>query len=440
MKYYVFNVGNINNMYHIQLRKNQLEKYKIPYTFLFIGKRSSDYEVDVSHDLFSEDPKYFDVVLKDFDKKDFDFVIKVDLSRFINFRVLERILKKFPKDGIYEDETFSIFGGNLKGDIDTSEFLVYCDDRKYVELVKKVDNISQEEISIIKYRPRLNLNNKKRKIPYIFFQTSETSLLHYTLSEQIKDCVKRNSNYEYHFFDDTDSRNFIAENFPLDVLNTFDNLIPGAYKADLFRYCYLFINGGFYVDINKTLEVTLDELIDYNYDYDFISVIDRYNDKDKQFGIYQAIIASSPNSELMKVCIEKIVYNVKNNFYGINALHPTGPILLGSEFQKIYGFKTNQPGIYSNYNVVIKFLKNSENGNYTFDHRNKVITNTNQYVKTIQNKLWKKNTAKDHYSVMYSNRKIYRNQVIYESHLKYFLIFYLIAIMTFFAIYIRLRK
>jgi mannosyltransferase OCH1-like enzyme len=231
----------------------------------------------------------------------------------------------------------------------------------------------------------------------------------------------------------------------LDVLNTFDNLIPGAYKADLFRYCYLFINGGFYVDINKTLEVTLDELIDYNYDYDFISVIDRYNDKDKQFGIYQAIIASSPNSELMKLCIERIVYNVKNNFYGINALHPTGPILLGSEFQKIYGFKTNQPGIYSNYNVFIKFLKNSENGNYTFDHHNKVITKTNQYVKTIQNKLWKKNTAKDHYSVMYSNRKIYRNQVIYEkSHLKYFLIFflifYLIAIMTFFAIYIRLRK
>ena len=370
MKYYVFNVGNINNMYHIQLRKNQLEKYKIPYTFLFTGKRSSDYEVDVSHDLFSEDPNYFDTVLKDFDRNDFDFVIKADLSRFINFRVLERILKEFPKEGIYEDENISIFGGNLKSYIDTSEILVYCDDPKYVELVKKVDNISQEEISIIKYRPRLNLNNKKRKIPYIFFQTAETSLLHYTLSEQIKDCIKRNSNYEYYFFDDTDSRNFIAENFPLDVLNTFDNLIPGAYKADLFRYCYLFIKGGFYVDINKTLQVTLDELIDQNYDYDFISVIDRYNDKNKTFGIFQAIIASCPNSELIKACIERIVYNVKTNFYGINSLHPTGPVLLGSEFQKIYGFKTNEPGIYSNYNVIIKLLKNSENGNYTFDHHN----------------------------------------------------------------------
>ena len=437
MKYYVFNIGNINNIQYIQLRKKQLEKYKIPYTFLFTGKGSSEYEVDISHDLFTEDPN---MVLKDFDKKDFDFIIKVDFSRFINFRVLERILKEFPKDGIYEDEIFSIIGGKSKNNIDTSNFLENCNDvRKYIELIKNVDNISEDEISIIKYRPRLQLNNKKRKIPYIFFQTAETSLLHYTLSEKIGDCVKRNSNYEYYFFDDDDSRKFIAENFSVDVLITFDNLIPGAYKADLFRYCYLFIHGGFYVDINKTLEVTLDEIIDQNYDYDFISVIDRYNDKNKTFGIFQAIIASTPNSELMKSCIERIVYNVKNNFYGINALHPTGPILLGYEFKKVYGFNPTDPGIYSNYNSVIKLLKNSDNGKYTFDHHNKVITKTNEYIKNTQNKLWKKNTKKDHYSYLYSNRNIYTNQVIFENSLiKYFLIFYLVI--SFFVIYFSLRK
>ena len=45
------------------------------------------------------------------------------------------------------------------------------------------------------------------------------------------------------FFDDNDSREFIAKNFPEEVLNAFDELTPGAYKSDLFRYCFMYIMG-----------------------------------------------------------------------------------------------------------------------------------------------------------------------------------------------------
>ena len=47
--------------------------------------------------------------------------------------------------------------------------------------------------------------------------------------------------FEHHLFDDDDCREFIKNNFPEVVLEAFDNLIPGAYKADLFRLCILFI-------------------------------------------------------------------------------------------------------------------------------------------------------------------------------------------------------
>ena len=42
---------------------------------------------------------------------------------------------------------------------------------------------------------------------------------------------------------------FIKNNYPVDVLEAFNKLIPGAYKADLWRYCVLYKLGGIYLDI-----------------------------------------------------------------------------------------------------------------------------------------------------------------------------------------------
>ena len=44
-------------------------------------------------------------------------------------------------------------------------------------------------------------------------------------------------------------RDFIAKHFSEEVVYTFDKLKPGAYKADLWRYCVMYITGGIYLDI-----------------------------------------------------------------------------------------------------------------------------------------------------------------------------------------------
>ena len=44
-------------------------------------------------------------------------------------------------------------------------------------------------------------------------------------------------------------REFIKNNFDLDILNAYDILKPGAFKADLWRCCILYIYGGIYLDI-----------------------------------------------------------------------------------------------------------------------------------------------------------------------------------------------
>ena len=90
----------------------------------------------------------------------------------------------------------------------------------------------------------------ERKIPRYIFQTMETSLIPleiYTNCQQ--QWILSNPNYSYFFFDSLDRKNFIKDNFPSYVFKMYNKLIPGAYKADLWRYCVLYKYGGCYIDV-----------------------------------------------------------------------------------------------------------------------------------------------------------------------------------------------
>jgi mannosyltransferase OCH1-like enzyme len=69
------------------------------------------------------------------------------------------------------------------------------------------------------------------------------------------------SGWEYKFYSDAQAVDFLSIHFPPEVLEAYNALIPGAFKADLFRYCVLLIHGGFYADIDIQLETSLDSAI-----------------------------------------------------------------------------------------------------------------------------------------------------------------------------------
>ena len=73
-------------------------------------------------------------------------------------------------------------------------------------------------------------------IPLNIFQTWKTKELPPKMQEIVNKLKKQNPEFKHYLFDDNDCRNFIKKHFNKDVLQAFDNLIPGAYKADLFRY------------------------------------------------------------------------------------------------------------------------------------------------------------------------------------------------------------
>ena len=161
----------------------------------------------------------------------------------------------------------------------------------------------------------------KQLIPKKIIQTYESNLYHNIFHyNAVQTFIDLNPEYEYIFFNDNDCLNYIKKNFPNDVIQAYESLIPKAYKADLFRYCYIYKEGGCYFDNKYILRKPLHELIHINDKNVFC--LDRYSDL-----MFNSIIISISGQDYLKNIIDNIVLNVKNKFYGETPLHPTGPKL-----------------------------------------------------------------------------------------------------------------
>jgi mannosyltransferase OCH1-like enzyme len=161
-------------------------------------------------------------------------------------------------------------------------------------------------------------------IPLNIFQTWHTKNLPPLMKHNVDYIQKLNPAFTYRLFDDNDCYNFIKEHFPSDVLEAFNKLIPGAYKADLWRYCVLYKLGGIYLDI-KYRPVK---------GFKFINLTEKEHwvlDTDGS-GIYNALIVCKPGNQILLRAINQIVQNVKTKYYGGSCLDPTGPKLLSRYF------------------------------------------------------------------------------------------------------------
>lgn len=201
------------------------------------------------------------------------------------------------------------------------------------------------------------LIKQQRPIPFIIHQTWMTKELPTKMKECVEKLKKENPEFEHRLYDDEECRVFIKDNFDSDVLSAYDSLIPGAYKADLFRYCVLYIDGGIYMDIkfkcknNFKLKKLMDKehfvLDSYTLDTSLkgienIEKSNYYNKswQDGKIGIYNAFICVKPKNRIIKKCIHKVVENVKNKYYGYSSLYPTGPGMMSQivsidEYRKI---------------------------------------------------------------------------------------------------------
>jgi mannosyltransferase OCH1-like enzyme len=164
------------------------------------------------------------------------------------------------------------------------------------------------------------------QIPANIFQTWHTKMLPPNMFKAIMTIKQLNPGFKYYLFDDNDCREFIKTNFDSKILYAYDHLIPGAYKADLWRYCILYKYGGIYLDI---------KYIPCN-NFKFINFLKKEHwvlDVNK-VGIYNAFMVCKPGNDILMKAMNQIIDNVNNKFYGSSWLEPTGPKLLAKYFTK----------------------------------------------------------------------------------------------------------
>lgn len=172
-------------------------------------------------------------------------------------------------------------------------------------------------------------------IPRTIVQTSRSSLTNYKLFSACMSFVDHNPEFDYVFMDDDDVSCFVKENCAGPATDTFEALVPGAYKADLFRYMYLYKNGGFYFDCKMICKAPIADM--------FFGAGDKIVFcKDRPFqSLYNAVLFAEPNHKLIASAITEsfkritIYCNAKENprsentclcKYGVYGL--TGPKLL----------------------------------------------------------------------------------------------------------------
>lgn len=166
----------------------------------------------------------------------------------------------------------------------------------------------------------------EQEIPRIIYQTMKSRKVPASMKKAIDTWIDLNPEYEYQYFDDQRCREFIRVNFDTRVLNAYDTLVPGAFKADLWRYCILYLQGGVYVDVDMVAILPLKEIIEP--DDEFISV----RDHDPN-AIFNAFIACKPQHPFLKEMIDYVVNSVETRYYGRSCLDPTGPLGFGKVLQ-----------------------------------------------------------------------------------------------------------
>lgn len=176
---------------------------------------------------------------------------------------------------------------------------------------------------------------RKVGIPKTIIRTGEPELhdLHPDVADMYARTEQNNPGYSTMYFSKHQRRLFLCANFDRRVVRAYDKLIPGAYRADLFRYCAVYALGGIYVDFSTQFLVSIDSLVDCT-NNTLVLCHDRPFKSHRQ--MFNAIFAAHPKHPLLKMCIDRVVYNTENNFYGRNSLHPTGPLLLREVFDQFY--------------------------------------------------------------------------------------------------------
>ena len=131
------------------------------------------------------------------------------------------------------------------------------------------------------------------------------------------------------YFNNEDASLYLKQNFGDEVQDAFEKINVGAFKADMFRLCWIYNEGGIYADCDSVC--LIDDIDSWVGKYPEIDLILTRDDPTNPENFYQGFIYSRKrHNPFIQKCIQKIVSNVHNYKKGTRyeMFDFTGPGLL----------------------------------------------------------------------------------------------------------------
>ena len=190
--------------------------------------------------------------------------------------------------------------------------------------------------------------------------------------------------HEIRYFDHDDCDRFVGLHFP-QLAPHYRNLIPGAFRADVWRLMALYTHGGVYADLAARFAAPMSAL--FRPSDRLVVCVDTPTDSS---GICNGLIAARPNSPALRFAIEHIVRTrLEPRDAGSYSLDITGPKALGRAMSLFFRGADDGaafvPGDYGTHRVL-----NYENPRVV-DERGGVVVRTFKF--------------EGYYDAMYASRK-----------------------------------
>lgn len=236
-------------------------------------------------------------------------------------------------------------------------------------------------------------------IPPIIFQCWKTTEVSMEMGQALQ-TFKNQPGYQHFFFSDKQCYEQILTDYGKRHADAFALLVPGAFKADFWRYLVLYKYGGIYSDAKASLLVNLDDIIRPQDELILVRDV-------PASCLLNAFIACKPGHPVLKIAIDRCLHNIENRLYGVDPLDATACHLLGRAFCEWKGQPDDTCILDAGQDSTMQMLKRSPCGKF-------IVNSEGQHLlKKEYESYYKKDVDVSlHYPILWYNKVIYYDQLI----------------------------
>ena len=180
---------------------------------------------------------------------------------------------------------------------------------------------------------------KHKRIPRVVFKTGPLPKSHEFVAPLLTAIRRLNPHIQVRYYNDSEARQYFGSRCGTYALKAYDSLVSGSIRADLFRYCALWSEGGIYSDLSHEFQVPIGDLVDFERD-ELVLVRDRLRWRSflsSVTPIQISFMAVTPQHPIMRTVLLRAIDNVEQQFYGKSSLEVTGPLLFGKVLHENLG-------------------------------------------------------------------------------------------------------